>query len=489
MAGERKGITYEAIVKVALEDYLKKNPRLGRIFWNEKPELMTIEPDFTIGKDKNNPNFVILVTHSGAKTKTNMKFWRNIGELVETKVRLPSPARVFSIVFDAAMYKDLKVLQGEAFDGQLIVSDTRTGPVLLQWVSKFHKTLPKEANEKVDLIKKLRKDPIHINLDNGIKALVLDLESLFKKKRPELDSLWSTERARKVGKAPSSQNTYLRRGAGKLLILDKHDQVDATGKLDSKVPIDLKLALQELGLAKNTLDGFKLIDSEMLWVLKHLPITERKLLHSAHSSPKVKEWVEALRALGGIQDQLSYLCDNWKTLTTGTGLFTHLKKCHADPHALCPSAVLKGSKRVWLFHLIIEWIKISKETRTSYGITTLLSELKERQSDIEHQKRVQATLGRKVVWQSEQTIRLGIQDWQSAGSVQKFPLIDDGLARIADVMAIHLAARIKPVPSKDDAEVRKAIIQTVLEAKLLTYINFQPLPQLIAAGLQRAGLK
>src|SRR5579884_1154001 len=112
MAGERKGITYEAFVKIALEQLVDKGKLAGQVFWNEKPNEMTIEPDFTVGPDKDHPTHVFLVTHSGSAKNSDMKFWRNMGELVEAKVRLAKPARVYSVVFDSIIKEDLKALQG-----------------------------------------------------------------------------------------------------------------------------------------------------------------------------------------------------------------------------------------------------------------------------------------------------------------------------------------------------------------------------------------
>jgi hypothetical protein len=60
MAGERKGKTYEALLKVVLEDLLADGLIKGSLFWNERPMGMTIEPDFTIGKDQDNPSHVFL---------------------------------------------------------------------------------------------------------------------------------------------------------------------------------------------------------------------------------------------------------------------------------------------------------------------------------------------------------------------------------------------------------------------------------------------
>jgi hypothetical protein len=204
-AGERKGITYEAIVKVALEELVRKGKLAGTVFWNEKPDDMTIEPDFTVGPDKDHPTHVFLVTHSGAAGNSHMKFWRNIGELAEAKVRLAKPARVYSVSFDSAIKADLKVLQGTVFDGQLLVGETDYGGRLVTWVEANSPGLPKDGDDKADAIRDAMND--RTRADNP-KALVdavgRDLGKLVAASRTELDALWTMERKRAPGRATPS---------------------------------------------------------------------------------------------------------------------------------------------------------------------------------------------------------------------------------------------------------------------------------------------
>jgi len=483
----KKGKIYEAMFMVALEDLASAKKLKGKIFWNEKPTGMTIEPDFTIGPDKDNPDYLFLVTHSGSTKDSEKKFWRNIGELMEAKVRLPKAPRVYCITFDGTIKADLKTLQDASFDGQLLIADAANGKALVGWVDKHQKLFPDDSLDKVKFIQKLRLNPAHTPLSLGLRALSKDLETLVRQGRPELDSLWNAERARPVGKAPAMRPTYLRRGGGKLLLLDKYDQVDATGKLDARIPADLKAALLELGLAKNSVGGLRFNDSEVLWVLSNLTLLERKELHSAHSSPRVKEWVEALRGLSGIKDQLAYLQTHWENLITGQGLFSNLKQCHTDPHLMCPTAVPKGSKRVWLFHLAVEWIKLQGGARASYGLAVVVDELAVLASDPSHKRTVASILGRSPQWQAKHTIGLGLTDWHSSSSKQCFAFTDDDLARVSDVLARRLSKCSPPNPASDSVRVRDAMAQTVLEAKLLTYRNFQPHQQLLAAELNKAG--
>ena len=91
MAGERKGKTYEALTYVVLKRLKSKGTIKGNIFWNEIPKGMTIEPDLVVGPDIDHPEFVLLITHSGSAKNSDMKFWRNIEELFETKAVLLKP--------------------------------------------------------------------------------------------------------------------------------------------------------------------------------------------------------------------------------------------------------------------------------------------------------------------------------------------------------------------------------------------------------------
>lgn len=143
MAGERIGKTYEALVKVAL-DYLKESGKIdGNVYWNETPEGLSVEPDFVLGHNIDKPDVVIMVTHSGSSKNSDMKCWRNIGELTEIKTLFSKVPLSCNIIFDATMKAGLKSLQEACFDGQLIVAEKEYGIALLNWAKTFEPHLPK----------------------------------------------------------------------------------------------------------------------------------------------------------------------------------------------------------------------------------------------------------------------------------------------------------------------------------------------------------
>jgi hypothetical protein len=81
-----------------------------------------------------------------------------------------------------------------------------------------------------------------------------------------------------------------------------------------------------------------------------------------------------------------------------------------------------------------------------------------------------------------------LTDWHSTPSKQHFAFSDDELARVVDVLARRLVRCAKPIVADRDKLVL-AVVQTVFEAKLLTYRNFKPFEVLLEAALGKAGLK
>lgn len=489
MAGETKGKTYEAIVKIALERLVTKGVLKGSVFWNERPASMTIEPDFTVGADKDRPSFAFLVTHSGAGGNSHMKFWRNIGELVEAKVRLPAAAQVYSIAFDSTIKEDLKALQAAAFDGQLLVGEASYGPALLDWVDDAQGALPKKGADKVDGIRDAMAGASALaNPKRWIHQLADDLQKLVATRRADLDELWKAERARVHGKAPTARETFLRRGVGKLLLIDDLSLVDKAGVMAKATPKSEVAMLKSLGLGASSLVGGRITDPEMLWALGGLPRAQLELLHTARTNPRMAEWIETIKGLAALEPQLEFVVSNWPSLIQATGLFAALKQCHKSPSAVAPSLIPASSRRVWLFHLLIEWIKECEGSRTSFGLGPLVEEIDRLSSDSGHRDTVKRVLGRAPNWQAKRSVELGLTDWHSSPSKQHFAFGEDDLARVADVLARRLAKCKKPSTADKD-NLTLGVIQTVFEAKLLTYRNFKPFEVLLEAALSKAGLK
>jgi hypothetical protein len=472
MAGERKGITYEAILYRVLLRLLKKRKLKGGVFWNETPDGMTIEPDLLVGPDKNHPTALFLVTHSGSAGDSHKKFWRNLGELVEAKTQLATVPCVYNVAFDSVIKESLKKVQAAAFDGQLIVGDEDYGKALQAWVDTNNKSLPQERFEKADAVKNAAGGK---GLSGPIAKLEADVAKLIGSTNTSMKSVWALERKRPKGKAPTARDTFLRRGVGKLLLFDRPDQVDRQGRFVDGTPEGLIESLKTMGLARDSIGGPRISDREMWWALRTLTSVQLAALWSAKDIPRVIEWVEVLRGMGSLEPRLAYIAKHWKVLTQSEGLFQELVRCHAD----------STSDRVWLFHFLIEWIKINGGSRTAYGLARVVSDLERLSKDKLHRQSVEAILGRPAIWHAKHTIGLGLTDWHSTASEQEFAFVDDDLARVADVLARRLAECQPPKPSTDHERFSEAVVQSTLEAKLLTYRNFQFFQNLLRVALEK----
>lgn len=489
MAGEKKGKAYEALVYVALEQLVAAGKLAGPVHWNVTPKGMSIEPDFVTGKDPDNPKTVLLLSHCGSAKNSDMKAWRNLGELVEAKTVLPSVPRVYCILL-GIMKADWEPIQQHAFDHFVWIRQA-THPwagdldtFIVRCVSDF----PKGKDSQADFISAELKGG-SAKAKSAFQKLKSLLESMHKAKSVALDKLWADHRKRAPPSAPSVRNTYLRRGTTKFFIVSSltHIQTDGTfskgyDKLDGK-------ALVALGLASPVPGGHRITDTEMIWCLRNLGVDRIERLHEIRSNELVMEWVDTLRGLTGVVDQVNYIIKHWNELCSPKGMFVHLSACHRNPHKLCPSAVPADSKRVWLFHAIIELIKAGSNSRTGYGLAVLVDDLSRLARDADHVKSVENLLGRKARWLAKHTLGLGLTDWHSNPSKQRFAFAEDDLARTSDALSRRVAKLAKPHPVLTPPILSQHLVQTVFEAKLMTYRNYKPFEMLLKESLASLSTK
>src|ERR1043165_3924226 len=336
MAGERKGKTYEALVKVALDQLKAKGVFSGDVFWNVKASGMTVTPDFTIGKDADSPNKVILITHSGSAKNSDMKAWRNLGELAECKLRLKSVPKVFSVGFDSIVKEKLKAVGAVSFDGQLIVGDRPYGQQLVKWIHKRHATLPADTDDKIDAFRDLLVKK-HATFTPLFLAFLADLEALLLRTNPALDSLWAMERKRSIGKAPIARKTYVRRGLSKLLVFE---DIDTALQLFRGKPLpatQIPNYAYDLDFAKKFTVGTKGIakagDDEILGAVKLLTDAQIKSIYASFDIRKIVAWLTMLRNAPHLRFMADYVQSEYTKLCHPPTLLTRLTALRRNPWA------------------------------------------------------------------------------------------------------------------------------------------------------------
>ena len=475
MAGEQKGKAYEAFTKAALERLKTKGQPNEHIFWDERPEGMSITPDLTIGTDKDHIHTLILITHSGSAGDSHKKFWRNLGELCEAKLEIAMVPDVYSLIFDPIVKEELKKAQAASFDGQLLVGDLAYGTKLQAWIDGNLARLPKDKHEKVTFLHdEAKTDKL---LSSLLGSLQDDLKLLLAKKAPpELDQIWTMERKRPSGKAPRAKDTFVRRGLSKLMIFEDLDVAIRlfSGKRvgDHEVPA----YAYELGLAGKAVGRATPADEEIANAIA--TIGEKEVRRILKKAPilKLSAWLTSLR---NIQDLLvfgEYLVASFKKLSTKNGFLKAITTLHSSPSSLVTVKKLSGGvpESVWLFELVIEVIKQAEDESSGYGY---------------------AQLGRDVVSAGYGTVNdlssanqfgggFGLSAWLKRSPKSGFR--SDLLAGCADVISKRLSnLGARSVQNLLDT-IKTGFANNIIESKLCTYKGFEPLPELITSSIGKA---
>ena len=470
MAGEKIGNTYEALIKIALDGLKQDNQLKGTVYWNETPSELTVEPDFIVGQEINTPAIIIMVTHSGSSKNSDMKCWRNIGELCEAKTVLASQPTAINIVFDSTMKHDLKLLQKAAFDGQLIIGDTEYGRGIVRWVSQNAEDLPADKNEKVTRIVEISKtDAVLSSLIRNLKVGVLDC---IQHSIASVAELWKMEGIRSKGTAPNSRDTSIRRGISKLLI---YENLELAMRLyrNKKVGVDeVPKYAYSTGLAQRAIGGAKPADREIVDAFACLSDSEIIALYQGISdNPYVFNCTEQIRRSDTINYMFSYVCNNFYKLICADNLYEGLKALRSDPNALiekkdCPANW--PPHNVWLLDIIIEIIKAYTGKSNGYGYAQLAADIAVNSTTENFSPNVREYL--LSPWGH-------LSEWSTRSN--SAPLPDEVLMCVAEV----LSSKLRDIGLEDivilTAKITAAFLHNLVENKLCTYRGFSPLPFLM----------
>jgi hypothetical protein len=489
MAGEKLGIAYEALTVFALRK-TKSGPIASEtVFWNEKPSGMSIETDVTIGKTKDAISHLFLINHSEAATNSNMKFWRNIGEIVEAKTNLAKIPVVVSVIFNSIIKQDLKAIQISVFDHVLIVGTTDYGHILRRWAEEYANKLPANKEEKLEFLSQHYAGSNEFS--QAIDCFCKELSGSLNNQDNELKALWQQHRkstGQKDTHRVQAKTTYFRRGIAKLLVLGEPfaRSISKDGRLTAKAAAHAEHTIMSLDWGRKTLRSIRVTDPEILWVVRELPPDLVNFVCENSLSDKMMEWIKPVRDLAELESQLRFINSKWKELTTTSGLFENLKRCKSNPrfHLEGDSGLATNDTRVWLFHVLIDWLKISLDSK-AYGIHQLLKELRNNHDNELHRQSVKNVTPTRENWNSAETIRLGLQDWHTAASEQAFPLSELDLCRVADLLAKRLST-VAPPEDIDISNMKQATIQSNLERKLFTYSSFTPIELLLRYVARKA---
>ena len=470
MAGERKGKTYEAIFKVVL-DHLKNDGVFdGEIFWNAIPEGISVEPDFSVGADKDHPSIMFLVTHSNASMKSPIKCWRNLGELCEAKTTLVPMPLAINIIFDSVIRGSVKDIQSSAFDAQLIIGDKSYGQSVHQWASAHESLLPTNQDEKAAAIEALYfTDP---QLTSIIDLICEDAKECILNPHSSGEQIWEYERLRSKKKAPECRITSVRRGISKLMVFDNIDVALRLYRGKRVKQSEIPEYVYVLNLAKKKIGGATPTDSEISAAVNMLSDKViKEMYHSMDDMTLFQGWLYQARHIDYIPLMCNHVCENYEALICPEILLEQILQLHENP-----SALIDGEEKpddwaptdVWLITIIIEIIKANSGKANGYGDAQLARDV------------IDAGYGSDTDLTSASQFGggFGFAAWMIRQPSPFKPELLNGIAhvlaqKLADIEYTNLTKLVK-------SHVVESIMTTnLIEAKICTYNQFKPLVMLI----------
>ncbi|MFY7916510.1 MAG: hypothetical protein ACOVPA_17785 [Rubrivivax sp.] len=458
MASEKLGLIYEAITELALR-------KLKVSYWhNCNVPGMKIIPDFTVGGDRNSPNAVIMVSHCTSEHNSDMKFWRNIGELKEAKLIDSIPICIV-VLFDAMFKRDLLTIQRHAFDKFVEVEE---------WSSFARcKALLSSASKNVPQLASARADWVEANVDKKVlNDLVRDIASNLRialsSRNTLLDEFWGavSKTANLSNSPPGRRATFLRRGMAKALLFDR-------------LPVEKNCLRvhEDLGLVRK-LPGrgvqYAVSDMELGWFLEKFSQDDRAwLMERYFALPEIHILKATINGLEQFDDLYSAFSEAIKRCTSIDTFCKEMVASHSGAGKyknLGADLPLRG----WFVVFAISAIKAISTGDRGFGYSKIVNSLA-----------TSSTIAR-----SPRTVEYGLRDWIYGGHRNNFSITTEEINAVGAVLFEACTLHFADIDlSSKSSDVYAQIVRDTLETKLASHPSFLPHKDIIVKMLDDNGIR
>lgn len=343
MAGEIRGKCVEALTIVALKAAFGSRFKLDA--WDEPVPPLLWKPDIlgTLA----GINIHVLVTYSGSETHSKEKFWRNIAECLDAKMRQPKKVLVISIVYKARMRRKLAKATALLLDGYIEQTSKKVSTIPALFLKSVSGAT---RDQKIVMARSMYWDQMAADLQN---SLLRSLQQAIKKANPasaaSMFTLLSKHRRNGVSLPP--RNLSIHEGVVKGALLSEADLNGIAHSAKNIAPSNSHLSLYKMagvchGVA-HRISPIILETMQRLGTDAYLDIVTNGITPTGLSARSILHQLPALEA------QFAYLQNNILRLQNARNLKKTLTACFHDPALmlkdLCPDYVSSGC---WLFTLI-----------------------------------------------------------------------------------------------------------------------------------------
>lgn len=504
MASERKGKVYESLIYCVLTQLIEEGMLKGKLFWNETPAEMSFEPDFTIGQTSHSPRYGLLVTHCGSPRNSDMKGWRNLGELADFKTALARIPSVSAITF-GRIKEDIAPLQHTAFDSFRWVTDRPLDKypapqpwlVLEPWarwldeyVGQLEPELPEKASRKEWICGVVSLLGTKGRKDVGYEQLKVLLRQMLAETNRHMPSVWQRHRARTIPASPSARPTSVRTGLSKILLFPDPLGASVCARRGSPLPPSNNSPLLfQNNLVRSISHGkasvATICDRDIIGLSQLLPEDNLKhLIDTYHVQGD--RWFRQIATTPLLPRMLAVLRDNWTALSDAVNVFGMMRAAH---HGIC-NGINVGY--TWPYYRLTDCIKLNSGFVQGYGLAKMLADIDRMRGNAKHClsiAKIAAIPERQVklraVRSIERLISVQLGDWRSPWSSELFSRYPCDMAEVAMAMAGRLRGTSRGVLDDTDAFSR-AIFQSNITNGFAVWRLFEPLSELVSLAISGA---
>jgi hypothetical protein len=398
MTDEVLGNAYEIITEIAVRDYSSISLPGESVFAQGKPLGAGIIPDLTVGKDVNKPRILIQIHHTLSEMSSHMKFWRNIGEYVDTRLALGTQTRIITISFHSNEKRRLSVVTQNLMDGFIEVDRVGYGTGLLKFcgdlATTFIKNKTPEANRLSEAKKALAGDKVTIG---AITQLASEIEHQLKSASQAGANWFQTyqqvQATRGTPRIPTRKLTTLRRALGRFLPIDDESHLRRLlTSVRNQTKADWPEFLLQVNIAQKVIGGAR---------FSRPSVSGKKLeSHPGHEvwcmtqllpdDVIVDLWDEIRNATASLQQACAsirasnefgvfhaFVVKHFNTLIIPNGLKNALLDCFKDPGFVLGDKLAinnPADRGLWLFEYLMTIIKAETGKQQGYGYSKLGSE-------------------------------------------------------------------------------------------------------------------
>jgi hypothetical protein len=293
------------------------------LVWDQPRRPLLWKPDILANIESR--RVLWLVTYSGSETHSKEKFWRNLAEALDAKLRLGAKLIVIPIVYKARMRRKLAAATSAILDGYIEVLDHGVTTIPEDALSSISIG---DSEDKLDLVRNAQWKKIPKPVRKAVKAAI---GKAFETAKPSvMQPFYELLRAsRQYLDQLSPRSQSIHDAVVRLSLLSEADFEQA---LKGRLRLTPKSPGVELYKRAHICEGIAYrIRPELMAAIRAIGADAMRDIVKNGITPTGRSALALLRQIPSLAAQASYVEDNLSSLRRREGMAEALVQCYTDP--------------------------------------------------------------------------------------------------------------------------------------------------------------